>query len=287
MGDKRVRAGRMRHVWVPVVITISVLSVGCNGPTKKPARSASSASVSGAHGGEHLPPVPAGKCWKLVWHDEFEGNRIDVAKWNVRADGPRRDGWWLPDAVELDGQGHLVMKVLDREGKFITGCIETRGKFERAHGYFVARIELQSQPGHWPAFWLMGGGVSRVGDEGRDGTEIDILEKPWLDDHVQHTLHWDGYGDDHKHAHRIVEIPDIMEGFHTFALQWTSDEYVFFIDGQETWRTNAGGVCRVPLYIKFSSEVGDWAGDIRRAKLPDAFLVDYVRVYDLVEAGTE
>lgn len=30
-------------------------------------------------------------------------------------------------------------------------------------------------------------------------------------------------------------------------------------------------------------EVGKWEGDIKKANLPDQFLVDYVRVYDLVE----
>jgi hypothetical protein len=37
------------------------------------------------------------------------------------------------------------------------------------------------------------------------------------------------------------------------------------------------------LYIKLSDEIGDWAGDISKAKLPDRFLVDYVRVYDTVD----
>ena len=34
---------------------------------------------------------------------------------------------------------------------------------------------------------------------------------------------------------------------------------------------------------KLSDEIGDWGGDITKAKLPDKFLVDYVRVYDLVD----
>ena len=34
---------------------------------------------------------------------------------------------------------------------------------------------------------------------------------------------------------------------------------------------------------RFLDEIGNWAGDIRKAKVPDQFLVDYVRVYDLVE----
>ena len=80
-----------------------------------------------------------------------------------------------------------------------------------------------------------------------------------------------------------VEVPGVMEGFHTFGLWWKPDEYVFYVNGKETRKTNAGGVSQVPEYVKLSDEIGDWAGDIKKAELPDAFLVDYVRVYDLVE----
>jgi hypothetical protein len=45
----------------------------------------------------------------------------------------------------------------------------------------------------------------------------------------------------------------------------------------------AGGICQAPQYMLLSDEVGTWAGNIKKAKLPDKFLVDYVRVYDLVE----
>ena len=44
----------------------------------------------------------------------------------------------------------------------------------------------------------------------------------------------------------------------------------------------------MPLYLKLSDEAQfkGWAGDVRKAQLPDEFLVDYVRVYDLVDAKT-
>jgi beta-glucanase (GH16 family) len=229
-----------------------------------------------------LPPPAEGKTWKLAWHDEFDGDQLDASKWDVPPDGRRRDAWWMRKAISLDGNGHLVISTLTEGDKYIDGCVRTRGKFEHAFGYWVARIELQNQPGHWSAFWLMGDGVHQVGDQGRDGTEIDIMEKPWLDDRVQQTLHWDGYGKHHRSEGKVVTVPGVMKGFHTFALLWTPEEYVFYVDGKETWRTKAGGVCQVPLYIKLSDEVGDWGGDVRKAKLPDRFLVDYVRVYDLV-----
>lgn len=229
-----------------------------------------------------LPGAPAGKAWKLVWSDEFQGDKLDGAKWDV-PEYKRRDGYWSRKAISLDGKGHLVMSVLKEGDKYLDGCVRTRGKFEHAFGYYVARIQLQKQPGHWSAFWIMGDGVGRVGNQGRDGTEIDIMEKPWLDDRINYALHWDGYGKDHKSEAKLVRAPGVMEGWHTYGLWWKSDEYVFYLDGKEMWRTRAGGVCQVPQFIKLSDEIGKWGGDIAKAKLPDQFLVDYVRVYDVVE----
>ena len=53
---------------------------------------------------------------------------------------------------------------------------------------------------------------------GRDGTEIDIMEKPWLDDRIQlcRWQHRDGYGEDHKSKGMVVkDCLESVEGFHT------------------------------------------------------------------------
>ncbi len=229
---------------------------------------------------EELPPPPEGKAWQLIWHDEFDGTTLDESKWESPPDGQRRDGWWLKRAVSLDGNGCLAIKTYKEGDRYVDGCVRTRGKFEHAFGYYVARIRAHDQPGHWPGFWLYHGSVGRVGDEGRDGSEIDIMEKPRLDNHVCHTIHWDGYGKEHQSATKDTELTGDIHGFHTYGVLWTPSEYVFYVDGVETWRTAAGGVCQVPLYIKLSDEIATWVGDITKADLPDTFLVDYVRVYD-------
>lgn len=231
---------------------------------------------------DKLPPPPDGRTWNLVWHDEFDGPTLDETKWTPRPDGKRKGGWWNRRALSLDGAGHLVITTFLDGDQPTDGCLTTQGKFEHVFGYYVARVQFQQEPGHWSAFWITGPGVRRVGDGARDGCEIDIMEKPWRDDRVQHTLHWDGYGKDHQSAGQVAKVPGVMDGFHTFGLLWTPDEYVFYADGKETWRSKAGGVCQVPQYILLSDEIGAWAGDITKAKLPDRFLVDYVRVYELV-----
>jgi alpha-L-fucosidase len=235
---------------------------------------------------EFLPPLPEGKSWKLAWTDEFEGSTVDQSKWEVLGDWKRRDGYWVKDDAYLDGKGNLILRTKKDGDRYTCGAVRTRGRFEHRYGYWVCRCEFPKQPGHWPAFWLQADGVGKVGDAGRDGTEIDIMEKPWRDDRTTQNLHWDGYGKEHRSSGLQFSVPELNEGWHTFGLYWTPEEYVFYVDGVESWRTSAGGVSQVPQFAKLTEEIGKWGGDIAQATLPDYFTVDYVRVYDIVE-GTK
>ena len=227
---------------------------------------------------DQLPTPPDGKSLKLIWQDEFDGNRLDETKWEARPDGKRKGGWWSRKAITLDGEGHLVIATFMDGDKPTDGCIWTKGKFEHAFGYYVARVKFQKEPGHSSAFWMNSDGIRKVGDGGRDGTELDIMEKPWLDDRVQYTFHWDGYGKDHKQSGSRYECKGLNKGFHTIGLEWTPTEYVFYVDGKVARRTR-DAVSHRAEYMILSLEVGKWAGDIRKAKLPYAVSVDYVRVY--------
>jgi beta-glucanase (GH16 family) len=227
-------------------------------------------------------PQPPG--YRLVWSDEFDGQSLDLRKWDYRDLGPRRDGVNVKDCVTLDGRGHLVLTTKRVGREYHTAMIGTEGRFETCYGYFECRVTMQTERGHWSAFWLQSPTMGRhVGRPQESGTEIDIFE--YLvsrGDRVQHTLHWDGYGKDHKSAEKIADVPGLSEGWHTLGLLWSPQEYVFSIDGSETWRT-AEAVSHRAEYLILSLEVGKWAGDIAQAHLPDRFLVDYVRVYQRPE----
>ncbi len=254
-----------------LLVPLSLLTL-----TAFPIRSAQAESAE-----ESLPPAAAGYQWKLIWHDEFDGPKLDETKWNRLGDSKRRDGYWVKDDAYLNGKGALILRTKKDGERYTCGAVNTQGKFEHAFGYYVARCKLPKQPGHWPAFWLMCPGVGKVGDAGRDGTEIDIVEIPWRDGKITMNLHWDGYGKDHKSAGHSLTVPSLTEGFHDFGLLWTPEQYVFYVDGKEVWRSGAGGVSQVPEYLKLTEEIGTWGGAIRKAELPDFFEVDYVRVYEL------
>ena len=245
------------------------------------ARPSSQPSLRAGAFKDPLPPAPAGKTWQLVFEDNFDGRTIDTTKWSIRGDFTRKGGWWMKSACTTDGRGHLRIRTEVVGGKVTSGAIDTAGKFEHAYGYWVCRAKVPKATGFWAAFWLMCPGVGSVGDEGRDGTEIDICELPKRDGTVNYALHWDGYGPDHKVKGSEVVAPEILRDWATYSLLWTPEEYVFYLNGRETWRSKDGGVSQVPEHAILSTEVGTWAGAIVPTALPDEFLVDAVRVYDL------
>lgn len=243
-----------------------------------------------------LADLPEGAQLKLSFSDYFDGTTLDPKKWKIRGDQKRFNGFWLKKNVTLNGKGHLHLTTsrdIDLENgetSYAGGAIQTKGRFEQTYGYFIARAQLQqaSGDGYHCSFWLQSDGTGDTSDAGalggRNGTEIDVIEKFRKDGNIQHALHWDGYGKEHAKANFSFPWPGITDGLHTFAVLWTPDHYTFYIDGVKTWTTTLGGVSQVPAFIRLTTEFSEgWNGNIADAKsLPDTFKVDWVRAYRLV-----
>jgi beta-glucanase (GH16 family) len=233
--------------------------------------------------GDFSPQVPAvvRDGYSLVWRDEFDGAKLDETKWRYRGDGSvRKLGRVARGTVSLDGKGHCLIRVQrDGKGGYLIGQIATQGIFAQTYGYYECRAEMNRSLGPHVAFWLQSDSLGKTGDPARDGTEIDIFEyhrkQPGT---VFHNLHWDGYGEKHKsHGHKIA-LPEIGSGFHTFGLLWTAEEYVFFVNGRETWRTSKA-LSRRDQYVILSAELSGWGGNPAEGTFPDEVRFDYVRVY--------
>ena len=82
---------------------------------------------------------------------------------------------------------------------------------------------------------------------------------------------------------------DLYDGYHTFALKWTPEYYVYYIDGVATWATSDGDVSRVREFLRLTVEIdaGDgWGPHGQEIGLfshnnedNDDFMIDYVKVY--------
>lgn len=291
-------------------LTAAGVLAGCGAASSRatPAQISPAASTSAATAtaGQTAVPhgtgvLPGGTFGELTFGDEFDGPAIDTTRWSVEdgyqnnyPDSPWRRNFKKENVYIQDGA--LVIRVAREQVGFSSGAIVTGDKgqpspFEQAFGRFEARMRFPTQQGHGCGFWLWNVSQGNIDGSGRDGTEIDILERAWLIDRVDHALHWDGYGAEHQSAVKTVDGMGLNDGgWHTVRLDWYPDQYVFFIDGKETWRTSAGGVDQTPNFVLFSDEIANYGtgpeamgvGPIEDAVLPDYFYVDYVRVYRYV-----
>lgn len=226
-----------------------------------------------------------GENYILSFIDDFDGDSLDETKWERCPEWERADrgGKWSGKESNLSGDGRLILTTsYDKEaGICRSGAIRSKDLFEQAYGYFEASIKVQQVPGFWSAFWLMCPEQGNIGNGGKDGCEIDIMEAYNCNDKmINHALHWDGYDMFHESAGKN-ECLDLYDGeFHTYALKWTHDRYYFYVDGELMWDTDEGGISEVPCYLKLTLEVGSWAGEIDVSTLPASVEVDYVRVYE-------
>lgn len=283
--------------------------------------------------------------YTLAFEDNFDGDEIDYTKWRVSynvgagEDGAlRRAGYYevSDDTVDVS-DGVLTVSTLYKDGQYGEGwytcwlessvlgsmgseapilCAEEdyRG-FESTYGYFEVRCIAPPCEGIWSAFWMMPNseGMSGLGGEpgGADGVEVDVMESPYYywgalkRDNVRHVLHGDGYTYNKTESSEDIRVRDMYSSFHTYGVLWTETEYVFYVDGNETWRTTYNvdgehmGVSHVPQYMILSVEVagyadGDvpvpgknndgtpyWCGDPMNNDLTKSygFVIDYVKVY--------
>ena len=255
--------------------------------------------------------LPQGKQWRLVWSDEFNGKSLDTTKWGFRLHIMQtRYETWTDDAYELDGNGNLLLKVYEKNGEYYTSQLQTgmnfmdrpgnqygstkltwpiakleKPKFVHRYGYYEMRCKLPTQEGWWVAFWMQSPTIGATLDPLESGVEMDIMENFSRDGIISHNIHWNGYGKNHEGAGSgPIKVQSSNDDFHIFGMDWNPLGYVFYVDGKETWRISAP-VSHKEQFILISAEcIGYRSGEasplLKKAELPDYFVVDYVRVYD-------
>ncbi|HVV72281.1 MAG TPA: glycoside hydrolase family 16 protein [Verrucomicrobiae bacterium] len=228
---------------------------------------------------------PADLGYQLFWEDNFDGTSLDPHKWAVRGVGPRALGYVSPEAVKVEN-GFLKLSAVKKDGRVLLGAVGTQDLFMTRYGFFECRAELQKQPGVWGAFWIQSPDISKGEDPGKFGAEIDIMEcfKKLGPDIVSHNVHW-AYGPHQQSTHGMQSyLKGVSEGFHNFAVEWTPEKYVFFVDGYKYYEVTKG-ISHIPEYLILSMEIPSDPKDIKNTVLPDVFTVDWVKVYKKKAAG--
>ena len=228
--------------------------------------------------------------YSLVWSDEFSAKELDSNKWMHRC----KDGMHGKSRIRKhcttvqDGIATLRTQLVPNESEvgyeIESGMIATQGIQCWTYGLFEARIKFESASGHHGAFWLQSEEYGIVTDDfTASGAEIDIIEY-FGNKSASQNVHWNAYKSKDKKSvgsgrlqHQAVETIDSQ--FHVYSLLWIPEEYIFYIDGDETWRTKKA-VSHHKEHIIFSILTSESeAGRLKPKEFPDAMELDWVRVY--------
>jgi beta-glucanase (GH16 family) len=213
--------------------------------------------------------TPAESGWTLVWSDEFDGDKIDRAKWgyDVNCWGGGNDehqcytrstrnaaiqnGKLVITARNEQVVGPALPEHLRRgssasEAQAVRGMssarLNTRGKAAWRYGKFEVRAKLPQGQGTWPAIWMLPA-KDLYGAWAASG-EIDILEAVNLgvpcekcpggrENTILGTLHFGGKWPSNLHKGDEVAFPEVLDGgFHTYAIEWYPDRIIWQVNGR-------------------------------------------------------
>ena len=159
-------------------------------------------------------------------------------------------------------------------------------KFMHRFGFYECRCKFQNEPEiMWSAFWTQAPGIGTTYDPKWSGIESDIMEC-FEKGKITSGNIMGGYGKQFREEGRVrYDLEESKDGWHYFGMNWQPDGYVFYCDGKEVSRTNEH-VSHVPQFILLTTEVQGYRiskpykidGKFR----DDAFIVDFVRVFDKV-----
>ena len=256
--------------------------------------------------GSDQPDQPQNPEYKLVWEDNFDGEKLNLDDWNFEYHEP---GWVNAELQAYvdserntyvkDGMLYIqaIKEMIDGKPYYTSGRINTQKKHDFQYGRFEVRAKVPSGKGFLPAFWMMPTDESFYGQWPKCG-EIDIMEVHGSALSTSYgTLH---FGEPHTQKQGSYTLPDgqknFGEEFHVFACEWDPGEFRFYVDGHlfytvNDWFTKKPGFGEVaypapydqPFYLILNLAVGgSWVG------YPDEdavfgenaqFVIDYVRAY--------
>jgi beta-glucanase (GH16 family) len=157
--------------------------------------------------------------------------------------------------------------------RYTSGLITTRKSFTQEYGLFEIRARLPKGRGLWPAFWLMP-------VDGSWPPEIDVMEI--LEDNPT-TLYTSVHTHDTDQGNPTITtiIADSTTDFHTYSVDWESDQIVFYVDDHEVGRKPTPSDLHKPMYLLANLAVGGkWPGNPdATTHFPARFEIEWIRAY--------
>lgn len=253
---------------------------------------------------------------RLIWSDEFEGDRLDPEKWSAAHDcwggGNDERQCYQPANVQVsDGRLRIVARKERGSGPslpphlpgsprtltrdYTSGKVQTRGKASFRYGRVEVRARLPEGQGLWSAIWMLPE-HDNYGPYPQSG-EIDIAEVVNLgarcrfcrggrEHRVHGAIHHGWSLDANRQIGGSRPLPPTVDGFHVFALDWSPARMTWSVDDEAYFSTPGRRPFDQRFHLILNLAVGgSWpeshnARGVDDAALPATMEIDWVRVYE-------
>lgn len=231
--------------------------------------------------------------WKLMWSDEFNGDKINPSNWTYDIDG---HGWGnneleyytdRPENARVE-DGNLIIEARKESYKgsqYTSARLKSEGLQSFLYGKIEARIKLPEGQGLWPAFWMLGSNMASIGWP--DCGEIDIMEHVNFTDDIYGTAHWNAHDGEQYKSYGGQTKVDVTK-YHNYSVEWSPNSIKWFVDDTKyaeydiTNSVNGTNSYHKPFFILLNMAVGgNWPENPDSStEFPAKMYVDYVRVYN-------
>ena len=275
-------------------------------------RRAMALAAAGLLGGSRLAEtgeaaiVPRG--YKLVWADNFNRTgRPDPKNWGFEHGFVRNHElqWYQPQNAEcrdgflfIEARRQQVRNTHYRAGSrhwqtrrpfahYTSASLTTRGRRSWRYGVFAMRGRINTHPGMWPAWWMLGDNKPWPACG-----EIDIME--YYAGHINANVGWQNPNGTTRWKSVFTHLtkfhdPDWSNQFHLWVMHWEPEFIRLYLDGQlmnqvdlrQTVEPRYGrfNPFHQKAYMILNLAVGGAGGNPAHTVFPGIFQVDYVRVY--------
>lgn len=249
------------------------------------------------------PTTPAApvKEWELYWSDEFDGDSLDMSKWNIES-GTTGTVVKKKENVSVENGDCVITLRRDDSTlgyEYSSAYVTTAYKFSFCYGRLEFRAKLPVGQGVWPALWTLGDNYLEIGNDEKAWPlcgEIDVMEligssnaqNPFDSKKIMGTLHWGPNRDNHQQAHNswiLGESP--ADDYHIYAVEWNEDEIVWYVDNRVYLRVSMddptmGTAFMQKHWIIMNINLNGYDGYNKyddTTPEEERMYVDYVRVY--------
>ncbi len=205
---------------------------------------------------------------KLVFSDDFDGDKIDEAKWNVI--GARE----VFSFVKVGKGGALRIGLKMKDDMIQTNTLSSRGKFSQQFGYFEASMRMHAGDGHAGAFR-----ISTDDDKTPPSitTSFHCIGKDRVSPWARAVL--ESGAQDFRPDKSIGKFTDISKKFHTYGILWTDKGFTWYLDGKAVHKLDRKDFVR-PMSVTLTHRIEEQERPKLVLKsLPDDIDVDWVKVY--------